>query len=186
MPIPELASGGGIGQVHHKAYLANLGNQDFEVTVYIDGPGGARWSASTKFAIDVIIELTRVTEEQEEEEEEGGVGERAMGLAGGRGGGRGELGRDDNKFTQEDLRVLPQCAQHGMIPRRRPARIYDGFTYRDEFDLLQVRAEEIGDLVVKMILVESSRTHQGKQRELHFETAAARLSADVRQVEAYI
>ena len=155
VPITELAGGRGIGEVHERALVVELFNHDFNVSVHIHvGPegvcprgGGDVASASTNFSIDVRVELARIDEEENE-----------------------STGLEDNRqeFTAEDRQVLEQCAAHGLRRRNRPARIYDAFSFRDEIDLLQVRVEEIGDLVEAIVLVEASRTHQGDPREPMF------------------
>ena len=168
VPITELAGGRGVGDVHERALVVELFNHDFNVSVHLhvgpDGedPGGdvELASASATFSIDVRVELARI---EEEEDERAGV----------------EGGRQD--FTAEDWQVLEQCAAHGLLRRNKPARIYDTFSFKDEIDLLQVRIEEIGDLVEAIVLVEASRTHQGAPREPLFAGQAALLPPDARR-----
>ena len=46
--------------------------------------------------------------------------------------------------------------------------IYNPFMFYDEFDLLDIRLEEMSGLVDKFVLIESDRTYTGKPKPLHF------------------
>ncbi len=46
--------------------------------------------------------------------------------------------------------------------------IYDGFIFFNEFDLLEIRLEELWGVVDKFILVESAQTHSGKKKPMYF------------------
>ena len=81
----------------------------------------------------------------------------------------------DGEFSAEDLAAMHMCEDWGFEVRQRPARIFDGFIYKNEIDLLEVRSEEIGHLVTGMILVEAGRTFQGAAKDLVFPMQASRL-----------
>ena len=46
--------------------------------------------------------------------------------------------------------------------------IYDCFTFFNELDLLEIRLNILNDYVDKFVLVEATKTHQGKDKPLHF------------------
>lgn len=48
-------------------------------------------------------------------------------------------------------------------------RIYDCFTFFNELHLLELRLNELNDVVDKFVLVEGERTWQNKDKELYFE-----------------
>lgn len=79
----------------------------------------------------------------------------------------------DGEFSAEDLAAVHMCEERGFEVRQR--RIFDGFIYKNEIDLLEVRSEEIGHLVTGMILVEAGRTFQGAAKDLVFPMQASRL-----------
>ena len=47
-------------------------------------------------------------------------------------------------------------------------KIYDCFTFFNEFELLEVRLNELYDVVDKFVLVEMAETHQGNPKPLLF------------------
>lgn len=48
-------------------------------------------------------------------------------------------------------------------------KIYNGFMFFNEFDMLDIRLNELWDTVDKFILVESPQTHRGGNKELFFD-----------------
>lgn len=48
------------------------------------------------------------------------------------------------------------------------SKIYDCFTFFDEFDILELRLEELNSVVDYFVLCEASETFVGDQKELHF------------------
>jgi beta-1,4-mannosyl-glycoprotein beta-1,4-N-acetylglucosaminyltransferase len=48
-------------------------------------------------------------------------------------------------------------------------KIYDCFTFYNELDLLEIRLNELNDVVDKFVLVEAERSHQNKPKPLYFE-----------------
>src|SRR3954464_1583382 len=46
--------------------------------------------------------------------------------------------------------------------------IYDCFTFFNELDLLEIRLNELDPVVDKFVLVEATKTHQGKDKPLYF------------------
>lgn len=46
--------------------------------------------------------------------------------------------------------------------------IFDCFLFFDEFELLEIRLNELNDVVDKFVLVEATKTHQGKNKPLYF------------------
>jgi beta-1,4-mannosyl-glycoprotein beta-1,4-N-acetylglucosaminyltransferase len=55
--------------------------------------------------------------------------------------------------------------------------IYDCFTFFNELDLLEIRLNTLNNVVDKFVLVEATRTHQGKEKSLHFAENKLRYSA---------
>ena len=52
--------------------------------------------------------------------------------------------------------------------------IYDCFTFFNELDLLEIRLNELSGVVDKFVLVEATKTHQGKEKPLHFKENSER------------
>jgi beta-1,4-mannosyl-glycoprotein beta-1,4-N-acetylglucosaminyltransferase len=52
--------------------------------------------------------------------------------------------------------------------------IYDCFTFFNELDLLEIRLNELDLVVDRFVLVEATKTHQGKEKPLHFQENKAR------------
>lgn len=52
--------------------------------------------------------------------------------------------------------------------------IYDCFTFFNELDILEIRLNVLKEVVDKFVLVEATRTHQGKEKPLYFEENKAR------------
>src|SRR5579872_3126968 len=48
--------------------------------------------------------------------------------------------------------------------------LYCGFTFFNELDLLEIMLQELWDVVDRFILVESTRTFSGQEKELHYAT----------------
>jgi beta-1,4-mannosyl-glycoprotein beta-1,4-N-acetylglucosaminyltransferase len=55
--------------------------------------------------------------------------------------------------------------------------IYDCFTFFNELDLLEIRLNELNDVADRFVLVEATRTHQGKPKKLVYEENKARFAA---------
>jgi beta-1,4-mannosyl-glycoprotein beta-1,4-N-acetylglucosaminyltransferase len=55
-------------------------------------------------------------------------------------------------------------------------KVYDCFTFFNELDLLEIRLNELDNVVDFFVLVESSYTHQGKPKALLFEENKARFN----------
>src|SRR6187551_3132995 len=47
--------------------------------------------------------------------------------------------------------------------------IYDCFPFFNELDILEIRLNSLNDSVDRFVLVESTRTHQGKPKELYYQ-----------------
>jgi beta-1,4-mannosyl-glycoprotein beta-1,4-N-acetylglucosaminyltransferase len=54
--------------------------------------------------------------------------------------------------------------------------IFDCFIFFNEFELLEIRLNELNDVVDKFVLVEATKTHQGKDKPLYFEENKKRFS----------
>jgi beta-1,4-mannosyl-glycoprotein beta-1,4-N-acetylglucosaminyltransferase len=52
--------------------------------------------------------------------------------------------------------------------------IYDCFTFFNELDILEIRLNILKNVVDKFVLVEATRTHQGKEKPLYFSENKAR------------
>ena len=48
------------------------------------------------------------------------------------------------------------------------SKVYDCFTFFNEFELLEIRLNELDSVVDKFVLVEASKTHQGKEKPLFY------------------
>lgn len=56
-------------------------------------------------------------------------------------------------------------------------RLFDGFIFFNELDLLELRLHELKDTVHRFLLVESDTTFTGQPKPLHYETNKARFAA---------
>ncbi len=54
--------------------------------------------------------------------------------------------------------------------------IYDCFPFFNELDILEIRLNILNDSVDRFVLVESTRTHQGKQKELYYKQNKGRFA----------
>lgn len=54
--------------------------------------------------------------------------------------------------------------------------IYDCFTFFNELDLLEIRLNVLNEVVDKFVLVESNKTHSGKEKPLYFENNKKRFN----------
>ena len=61
------------------------------------------------------------------------------------------------------------------------AMIYDCFTFFNELELLELRLNELADVVDKFVLVEATQTHTNKPKPLHYLENRARFSDVPRQ-----
>jgi beta-1,4-mannosyl-glycoprotein beta-1,4-N-acetylglucosaminyltransferase len=52
--------------------------------------------------------------------------------------------------------------------------LYDTFTFFNELDLLEIRLNELNEIVDKFVLVEATLTHQGKLKPLYFKESRKR------------
>ena len=142
LALPELRDQGGACEKTFR--MTGLPNGLYHVSVQIDFGEGASivgagaGAATSTFTIDVGVELEMVLDSEDEDaegaEEEGGQGrDKIMEER------RKNAGEAWESFSDADLEARAGCASLGLSARRRPARIYDGFTYKDEIDLLEVR-----------------------------------------------
>jgi len=65
-------------------------------------------------------------------------------------------------------------------------RIYDGFIFFNELDALEIRLNELNDIVDKFILVESTKTHSGQSKPLYFERNKERFSKFLHKIDHII
>jgi len=70
--------------------------------------------------------------------------------------------------------VLPPPKPGGLL--KAPRRVFDGFIFNDELDLLAYRLEEIGSVVDAIVVVESEWTFQGARKPLIFQENSARFA----------
>ena len=147
-----------VGPITHESSVTIQGvpNGQYTLSVQIEGGGGGEAggeaegrlprklpSAATTFSVDVAVELTRVDEEEDDDDVQDGS---EANVDPETEAAEGEQGGDEmtapalSSFTDEDFGAMERCKDLGLLPRRRPARIFDGFTYKDEIDLLEVFA----------------------------------------------
>lgn len=62
------------------------------------------------------------------------------------------------------------------------SKVYDGFLFFNELDLLEIRLNELNDVVDKFVLVECSLTHASKQKPYYFEENKDRFSAFLHKI----
>ncbi len=77
-----------------------------------------------------------------------------------------------------------------VIPENRPdkggKKIYDCFPFFNELDVLEIRLNEMNDVVDKFVLVEARLTHQGKPKPLFFNENKERFSKFLHKIEHII
>ncbi len=85
----------------------------------------------------------------------------------------GNVFRPEVYFSQEDVCPIPvphPIFSQALAARlRRPPMIYDGFTFYNELELLEIRLNELDHLVDRFILVEADVTFTGKKKPLFFQ-----------------
>lgn len=64
--------------------------------------------------------------------------------------------------------------------------IYDCFIFNDELDLLELRLEELGDMVDFFVLVESNTTFSGQQKPLYFKENIWRFEKFIKKIKHII
>jgi beta-1,4-mannosyl-glycoprotein beta-1,4-N-acetylglucosaminyltransferase len=62
-------------------------------------------------------------------------------------------------------------------PRSQRPRLYDGFMFFNELDILEVRLAELYPVVERFVLVESNSTHSNNHKPLHYEENKERFAA---------
>jgi hypothetical protein len=165
MSLLDSCEAGGNGEVDFMITSLPDGQYDLSVAVVDVGGRERGSSAGTKFKVDVSILIAKVLE-NDDYGDDGEEDDQVTGL----------------EFSEEDLGIVAKCKELGLEPRRKPARIFDGFTYSNEIDLLLLRAEEYGDLLTGMILVEASKTFQGHDKAPVFASQAHRLPPHLRSI----
>ncbi len=85
------------------------------------------------------------------------------------------------------------CILRGRYPKRPYLRgfgvcmmIVDCFTFFNELELLEIRLKELGEVVDKFVLVESTLTFQGKPKPLFFQDNASRFAPFRSKIEHLI
>jgi len=71
---------------------------------------------------------------------------------------------------------LDRFDQYIYHPEVAPRKVFDCFTFFNELDLLEIRLNELDDVVDKFVLVEAPVTHSGKPKPLYFEQNKQRFS----------
>ena len=82
------------------------------------------------------------------------------------------------KYTQAILRPIPRLS--------RPRKIYDCFLFNDETDMLEIRIQELRDVVDLFVIVETRRTFTGKLKRLVFQDVSEKYAPFVNQIKHVI
>ena len=92
----------------------------------------------------------------------------------------GDIFRPEVYFGESDVTTIPiphpMFAQDLAVRLRSRPKIYDGFMFYNELEVLEIRLHELNDIVDKFILVESDKTHSGKPKPLFFQENKSRFS----------
>lgn len=70
--------------------------------------------------------------------------------------------------------AIAATALENALRQLGPPRVFDGFTFFNELDVLEVRLHELDPVVDTFVLVEATRTFSGKPKPLHFEANKGR------------
>jgi beta-1,4-mannosyl-glycoprotein beta-1,4-N-acetylglucosaminyltransferase len=65
-------------------------------------------------------------------------------------------------------------------------KVYDCFTFFNELDILEIRLEEMSEVVDRFVLVEATQTFQGKSKPLYFNENRNRFSKWLHKIEHII
>lgn len=68
----------------------------------------------------------------------------------------------------------------------RPPIVYDCFMFNDELDVLDVRLDELDEVVDVFVIVESELTHSGKPKPLHFAENKERYKKYAHKIRYYV
>jgi len=71
----------------------------------------------------------------------------------------------EREFAKSAILPAPKAG----VLLKKPRRVFDGFIFNDELDLLEYRLREIGENIDAMVIVESEWTFQGKPKPLVFQ-----------------
>eukprot|EP00818_Percolomonas_sp_WS_P003617 CAMPEP_0117444004 /NCGR_PEP_ID=MMETSP0759-20121206/5004_1 /TAXON_ID=63605 /ORGANISM="Percolomonas cosmopolitus, Strain WS" /LENGTH=455 /DNA_ID=CAMNT_0005236031 /DNA_START=114 /DNA_END=1478 /DNA_ORIENTATION=+ len=66
------------------------------------------------------------------------------------------------------LEAFLKLQHHKIEPRKEPIKIYDGFTFNNEFEMLEVRLRTLSSVVDYFVIVEAPLSFQNKPKPLHF------------------
>lgn len=86
---------------------------------------------------------------------------------------QGDVFHPEVYFGESDVSPIP--IPHPMFSQalanqlKEKPKIYDGFMFFNELEILEIRLHELGDLVEKFILVEADTTFSGKKKPLYFQ-----------------
>ncbi len=53
---------------------------------------------------------------------------------------------------------------HGWKVREKPVKVYDAFLFSNELDILEIRLQELKDVVDKFVIIESNTTFTGVEK----------------------
>lgn len=81
-------------------------------------------------------------------------------------------------FKENDLHELPAVT-------RRP-NVYDCFPFFNELDVLEIRLEELWDVVDRFIIVEAIKTHSNKPKPLYFNENLKRFEKYLNKITYYV
>jgi beta-1,4-mannosyl-glycoprotein beta-1,4-N-acetylglucosaminyltransferase len=85
----------------------------------------------------------------------------------------GDVFRPEVYFSESDLSPIPiphpMFSQALAVRLRAKPKIYDGFMFYNELELLEIRLNELDAVVDKFILVEADTTFSGKKKPLVFQ-----------------
>lgn len=72
------------------------------------------------------------------------------------------------------IHIFVICIFTFFTQKYSPLMVYDCFTFFNELDILEIRFNILKNVVDKFVLVEATRTHQGKEKPLYFRENKAR------------
>jgi len=104
------------------------------------------------------------------------------------------FGRDISFQLVEDLSYLPSFVLNNLDKYRRLGlirsakedgrpKVYDCFMFFNEMDVLEIRLNELDEVVDRFVLVEAKYTHQGKPKPLYFDENKQRFAKFLHKID---
>lgn len=85
-------------------------------------------------------------------------------------------------FSKKEPSYIPDIKITGKVLNCREPKIFDCFPFNNELDILEIRFNELYDVVDRFVIVEARETHAGKPKELIFHNNLTRFEKFLNKV----